>query len=91
MSKTKTKAIYPNDLKRYRKRLNLKIIDIARLMDLESPARISHWEKGRKLPSLNNALKLSVILNCPVIALFFNHVQAIRKDISQKRKSNKAI
>jgi len=85
MPKTKTKAVYSNELKRYRKRLNLRVVDIAKLMDLESAAHISHWEKGRKLPSLVNALKLSVILNCPVITLFFNHIQEIRKDISRKR------
>lgn len=86
MAKTKTKAFYSNELRRFRRRQNLKIIDIAKMMNLKSPAHISHWEKGRKLPSLRNALRLSVILNCPIIVLFFNHIQAIRKDISLKRR-----
>jgi len=76
---------FPNQIRRYRHQRNLRLRDVSYLGDFGSPAPLSHWEKGRKLPSLANALKLSAVIGCPVELLFkelfdhFRHEAFIRK------------
>lgn len=50
-----------NNLKSFRKKLNLRQIDVAAMLGHASSDRISHWEKGMSVPSLVNLFKLSVI------------------------------
>jgi transcriptional regulator with XRE-family HTH domain len=69
---------FSNQIKRYRHQRHLRLRDVSYLGDFGSPAPLSNWEKGRKLPSLTNALKLSAAIGCPVELLFkeeFNHYQ----------------
>jgi transcriptional regulator with XRE-family HTH domain len=76
---------FPNQIRRYRHQRNLRLCDVSYLGDFGSPAPLSNWEKGRKLPSLANALKLSAVIGCPVELLFkelfdhFRHEAFIRK------------
>lgn len=86
MSKSKHKTL-PNQIRRYRRRQNLKLCQIAPLVGLRSVSHLSHWEKGRKLPTLVNALKLSAIIKCPVEILFFDLFDSIRNDILTKQRS----
>ncbi len=86
MPKKKHKII-PNQIRRYRRRKNLKLYQIAPLVGLHSVSHLSHWEKGRKLPNLKNALKLSAIINCPIEVLFFDLFDSIRHDIQAKQES----
>jgi transcriptional regulator with XRE-family HTH domain len=55
------------------------------LLKLSSPSQIAHWEKGRKTPTLDNALKLSAAVGCPVEILFIDRFQVLRKEISDRR------
>jgi transcriptional regulator with XRE-family HTH domain len=81
--------IPPNQIRWYRKKRKLRIRDVLKLMGLSSPSQIAHWEKGRKAPTLENALKLSASIGCPVEVLFFDRFQILRKEISDRRiKSN---
>jgi len=59
---------------------------VACLMGLKSVAHISHYERGLKLPGLENAIKLEVILSVPVSFLFPQLTSRIRKEIHSKRK-----
>jgi transcriptional regulator with XRE-family HTH domain len=76
---------FPNQIRRYRRQRNLRLRDVSYLGDFGSPAPLSNWEKGRKLPSLANALKLSAVIGCPVELLFkdlfdrFRHEAFLRK------------
>lgn len=79
-------APVPNQIRFYRRRNNLKLCEVAKLAGLGSVAHLAQWEKGRKLPRLENALKLSAIIRCPVEVLFFDLYDAIRKDVAQKRR-----
>lgn len=76
----------PNQIRWYRKKRKLRIRDLLNLLDLSSPSQIAHWEKGRKVPTLTNALKLSASIGCPVEVLFFDQFQELRKEVSIKRK-----
>lgn len=78
----------PNQVRRYRKKKNLRIKDVAKLMELSSPSHVSHWEKGRKLPNLTNALKLAAITGCTVEILFLELYNEIRHDVFLKRQSS---
>jgi len=78
----------PNQVRRYRKKKNLRIKDVAKLMELSSPSHVSHWEKGRKLPNLTNALKLAAITGCTVEILFLELYNKIRHDVFLKRQSS---
>ena len=89
MSKTKTKTkvtAKPNLIRLYRRKRHFKLKDIALLMNQKSSAHISHWEKGRKMPNLINALKLSAILKCPVEILFSDLFNSIRNEVFELKK-----
>ncbi|HYC83128.1 MAG TPA: helix-turn-helix transcriptional regulator [Candidatus Paceibacterota bacterium] len=50
---------YPNDLRRLRERAGLKQTEVAAALGLASHDRISHWERGQAIPSLENLFKLA--------------------------------
>ena len=83
---TKIKKTIPNQIRCYRRRRNLKLRQVAELAGLQTPAHLSHWEKGRKAPNLENALRLSAIIQCPVEILFCDLFNAIRHDVYLKRQ-----
>ncbi len=89
MAKRVRKPI-PNQIRRYRRKQNLRLCDIAVRAGLGSVSHVSHWEKGRKVPSLENALKLSAIIQCPVEVLFYDLFDSLRQDI-KKREEQLAI
>ena len=71
----------PNLLRKYRKVKGLKEKDVARLLGLRSPSRISRWEKGACLPSLASALRLAGLYGVMVDALFSDLSDSLRKEI----------
>ena len=73
--------IKTNQLLRYRNKRSLSQRDVSKLLGVEQATDICRWEKGQKMPSLINALKLSSALNCPVEVLFFDHFKQIRKEM----------
>ena len=85
---TDTKTRPPKQIRTYRRRRNLKLRQVAKLAGLQTPAHLSHWEAGRKAPSLENALRLSAIIQCPVEILFYDLFNAIRHDVFLKRQSS---
>ena len=72
---------HPNTLRQYRRKRGLRLRDVARAIGLASHEHIAHWEKGRGLPSLTNALKLQLVLQCPIEILFLDLRNALREDI----------
>lgn len=76
---------HSNQIRRYRLKRNLRLREVTRLVGLTSPAHLSHWEKGRKLPKLINALKLSAVIGSPVEILFKELFDEIRHDIFIQR------
>lgn len=78
---------YANQVRGYRRRRGLVLGDLAKLIGQSSPAHLSHWEKGRKLPSLTNALRLSAAIGCPVEILFFDLFVSIREEVFKRKQS----
>jgi len=75
-----------NQLRSYREKRGLRQRDVARLIGQSSSAHLSHWEKGRELPSFTNALRLSAAIKCPVEVLFYGLFDQLRKDIYENKK-----
>jgi len=80
-----------NYLWMFRKKMGSPSKEMAYLMGHKTSSLISCWENGRKLPSLNNAFKLSIILRTPVEFLFEDHYLELRKDIRAKEEEIKGI
>jgi len=59
-----------NDIRYYRRRADLKVCEVARLIGESSPGNVCKWEKGKKQPKLDNVLKLAAALHVPVAFLF---------------------
>ena len=59
-----------NRIWKYRKILNLSQRQVSFLLAQHGTSQISKWEKGVKVPSLGNALRLSKILKVSVEELF---------------------
>jgi len=77
-----------NQLRSYREKRGLRQRDVARLIGQSSSAHLSHWEKGRELPSFTNALRLSAAIKCPVEVLFYDLFDQLRKDIYENKKKH---
>ena len=80
----------PNLLRKYRKVRGLKEKDVARMLRLRSPSRISRWEKGASLPSLASALRLAGLYGVMVDALFSDLADCLRKDIRRSENESRA-
>jgi len=80
----------PNQIRRYRKEKRcLRLRDVATLIGQSSVAHISHWEKSRKLPSLENSLRLAIAIQCPVEILFIELYNQLKKEIYEVKAKNK--
>jgi len=79
------RTIKTNQIRRYRKKRYLRQRDVTRILGIKETTDLYRWETAKKLPSLINALKLSVALNCPVELLFFDHYSQIKKDLYQEK------
>jgi len=78
----------PNAIREYRRKRHLRLKDMALLLDYRSPAHIAHWEKGRKVPCLNNLLKLSAVLGCSIEVLYSDMFKAVRTEIHAARQKH---
>lgn len=77
-----------NQLQAYRNRRKLRLRDVALLVGQQEAAHISHWEKGARVPSLDNALRLSAALKCPVEILFFDRFSQLRETVYEQRNKH---
>jgi transcriptional regulator with XRE-family HTH domain len=67
--KTKPKN-KPNKLDLYRRRMRFSQRQVAHLLGHKDTSAWSDYERGERLPSLANALRLGIILRIPVEFLF---------------------
>ena len=73
-----------NRIWKYRKILNLSQRQVSFLLALNGTSQISKWEKGVKIPSLKNALRLSHILKISVEDLFSGMSLNLQKEMEGK-------
>ncbi|MBS1586013.1 MAG: helix-turn-helix transcriptional regulator [Bacteroidetes bacterium] len=60
--------------------------DVARLLGLKGAGRISEWESGTSVPSIENLIKLSVIYQTLCEQLYTHVRRDFIKDFEQRRK-----
>lgn len=75
---------YPNNLRQYRRLRHLRLAEVARAIGLSSAAHLAHWERGRKLPTTDNLLKLAAVLRVPVEILYLDLLKQIRRELSSR-------
>lgn len=75
----------PNQIRRYRHERHLRLRDVCRLVGIRDVSHIAHWEKGRKIPNLENALRLSAAIGCPVEVLFSDIYRSIQEETHDRR------
>ena len=75
-----------NRIWKYRKIMNLSQQQIGQLLEYKTTSEISNWEKGKKLPNLINAIRLSEILHTSVEALFPGLYAHLKHDLETKEK-----
>ena len=73
-----------NYLKFYRKKIGYSQKEVACLMGHKTTTHVSNYERGKKLPDLNNLLKLEIILRTPVAFLFRDQYLQLRRELRAK-------
>lgn len=73
--------IIKNNLRRYRKISGFTQKDVARILEHKSTNRISQWEVGHAVPSLENLIKLRILYNILIEELYSDKIKNIRQNI----------
>ncbi len=84
LSKSRTmqnKQQHQNQIDHYRRRMRFRASHVARLLGHQDGSTLSEYERGNRLPSLVNALRLGIILRVPVEFLFPNLYDQMRNQI----------
>lgn len=76
----------PNHIRRYRKQRHLRLRDVAKMVGIRDGPHVWQWEAGERTPNLENALKLSAALNCPVEVLFADRFREIKTEVERRRE-----
>ena len=74
----------PNLLKKCRRIRGFNQKQVAAILGLRSASRISRWEKGSCIPSLVNAIRLSLLYRTMVDGLFSDLVRAMCEEIHRR-------
>ena len=80
----------PNYLKAHRKHSGLSQDEVAFLLGCESGAKVSRYEKRRRLPPLETALACEAVFGVPVSELFAGVREDVGKDIAKRRAALKS-
>lgn len=70
-----------NRLDIYRRRMKLSPRQVVHLLGHQGTSALSNYERGERLPSLVNALRLGIILRVPVEFLFYSLHDELRAEI----------
>ena len=69
----------------HRKKLGYSQKFVASLLGHESASHVSDYERGRRIPSFETALKLEIILCVPAGFLYPTFYSALKREIAQVR------
>jgi transcriptional regulator with XRE-family HTH domain len=83
---SKYNSIKINCLRLYRRKNGLSQKRAAHFMGLKTASSLSHYERGAKVPSLKNVLKLEIVLHTPAAFLFRELYGQLKKEIEVKRE-----
>ena len=73
-----------NHLWIYRKRMGYTQKQVAHLLGHKSASHLSGYEHGKRLPSLETALKLEIVLRVPIAYLYQDLCRKLKRKIHQK-------
>ena len=73
-----------NDIRLYRRRADLKLYQLAHLIGTSSASNVANWEKGRKVPTLDNLLLLAAALKVPVEFLYLERSKLMRELVRER-------
>ncbi len=76
----------PNRLRKYRILAGYSQKDVAIILGMKSTSRISKWEQGTALPSLEYLLKLSILYHVLCDELYYNHRVKYREELAELLK-----
>jgi len=82
----KRKHKHQNTIELYRERIGLSTAGVAHLLGHSNSATFSDYERCNRLPSLENALRLGVILRVPVEFLFGKLYQHLRTEVRRQEE-----
>lgn len=84
MLRPKHKCI-PNNIRYYRHRARLRLYELAFYVGTSSPANLANWEQGRRVPNLDNVLRLSAVLMVPPEILYLDRLKELRAEITARK------
>jgi transcriptional regulator with XRE-family HTH domain len=76
----------PNRLRKYRILAGYSQKDVAHILGMKSTSRISKWEQGTALPSLEYLFKLSILYRVLCDELYYNHRVAFCEELAELLK-----
>ncbi|MBK9391882.1 MAG: helix-turn-helix transcriptional regulator [Bacteroidetes bacterium] len=74
-------------MRKYRRIMGYSQKDVADMLGFTGTSKISRWEKGERMPSVKNLLKLSVIYATLPNDLYYDLWQDVKKNIRKKESS----
>ena len=80
---------YPNNLRELRKAKGMLQVEVAQLLGHLNSDRISDWEKGYGMPSVQNLFKLATVLEVPAENIYKDVRIEAAKEVEEKRASLK--
>ena len=75
-----------NKLARFRRRRNLSLRQMAKVMGHESHSALCNYERGAVIPELETALRLEIVLRTPVAFLFPELYETLRNEIRAREE-----
>jgi transcriptional regulator with XRE-family HTH domain len=79
--KNMEKIIFGNQLERIRLSRNLLPEQVSNLLGFKTTRSMTHFEKGRRIPSLKIALELAIIYNVPIRVMLDGYYEACLAEV----------
>jgi transcriptional regulator with XRE-family HTH domain len=75
----------PNNLKKYRGMSEYSQKEVAAILGFKSTSRMSRWEKGLSMPSVENLLKLSFLYSTLQAELYADLWKSVKDELHDKK------
>lgn len=78
----------PNRLRKHRRINGYKQSEVVYILGLKSSNRLSRWEQGLSMPSVENLIKLSILYHVLIEELYFDLRLEFITEINKKKKQH---
>lgn len=76
---------YPNNIKKYRKKIGLSLKELAKRVNIKNESTIKNWEEGKYLPRSGMSLVLLLIaFNTTANKLYPDYMRKIRREMNNR-------